>query len=188
MKNRIMNQELRIKKEKKSGYSLIELLVVITLIAILGTLTAEAFILGLRAQSKSEIVKEVKQNADYIGQVIENMVRNSIDIEETQCNNSFQQLTIKSPDGLYTTFDCSSSVMASISGQFPVPTIYLTLSSNRVSIVENSCNFRIVCPTPPINPKYVFFNFKLTQTGSNLPKEKQASIEYQNTVSLRNYQ
>ena len=186
MKNRIMNQELRIKKEKKSGYSLIELLVVITLIAILGTLTAEAFILGLRAQSKSEIVKEVKQNADYIGQVVENMIRNSIDIQVTQCNSNTQELTIRSPDGLFTSFDCTSSVMASISGQYPVPTVYLSLSNNRVA-VEN-CNFRVVCPTPPINPKYVFFNFKLTQTGSNLPKEKQASIEYQNTVSLRNYQ
>ena len=170
----------------KSGYSLIELLVVITLIAILGTLTAEAFILGLRAQSKSEILKEVKQNSEYIGQVIENMVRNSIDIEETQCNSNTQELTIRSSDGYYTTFDCTATVMASISGQFPEPTVYQTLSNNRVSL-EN-CNFRIVCPTPPTNPKYIFFNFSMSQTGSDLPKEKQANYEYQNTISLRNYQ
>ena len=170
-----------------SGYSLIELLVVITLIAILGTLTAEAFILGLRAQSKSEILKEVKQNADYIGQVIENMVRNSIDIGVSECNNlNSQKLTIRSSDGRFTTFDCSASVMASISGQFPEPTIYYTLSNNRVQV--ESCNFRVVCPTPPVNPKYLFINFKLKQSGSNLPVEQQASIEYQNTVSLRQYQ
>lgn len=168
------------------GYSLIELLVVITLISILGTLTTEAFILGIKAQSKSEITKEVKQNADYIGQVIENMVRNSIDIEETQCNNNAQQLTIRSTDGYYTTFDCSNQNMASIAGTLTEPQENLTLSNNRV-IVEN-CNFRVVCPTPPIDPKYIFFNFKLIQTGSNLSKEKQAFYEYQNTISLRNYQ
>lgn len=168
------------------GYSLIELLVVITLIAILGTLTAESFILGIKAQSKSEILKEVKQNSDYIGQVVESMVRNAIDIEETQCNTNTQTLTVRSADGNYTTFDCSTSVMASVSGEFPQPTIYLTLSNNRVSI--GSCNFRVVCPTPPINPKYIFINFSMSQTGSELPKEQQAAYEYQNTISLRNYQ
>ncbi|OGG25178.1 hypothetical protein A3E42_01290 [Candidatus Gottesmanbacteria bacterium RIFCSPHIGHO2_12_FULL_40_13] len=169
------------------GYSLIELLVVITLISVLGTLTAETFLLGIRAQAKSEVMKEVKQNADYVGQVIDNMVRNSIDIEEAQCNSDTgQTLTIQNPDGNYTTFDCTGSVMSSISGIFPVPTVSLNLSSTRVAIEE--CNFRIICPTPPLNPKYVFLNFKVSQTGSSLPKEQQASIEYQTTVSLRNYQ
>src|SRR3989344_3330294 len=155
-----MNQESRIKNKKNLGYSLIELLVVITLIAILGTLTAEAFILGLRAQAKSEILKEVKQNSDYIGQVVENMVRNSIDIEQAQCNSSSKEITIRSSDGNYTTFDCSTSVMASISGQFPDQRS-LALSNNRVAIEDESCHFIVVCPTPPINPKYIFFNFTL---------------------------
>ena len=179
--------KIQISKIKNSfGYSLIELLVVITLISILGTLTSQAFILGIRAQSKSEILKEVKQNADYIGQVVENMVRNSIDIQEDQCNSNSQTLTIRSGDGEFTTFDCTTNEMASISGQFPEPTVYLKLSNSKVAI--QNCNFRIVCPTPPINPKYMFFNFTLTQTNSDLPKEQQASFDYQNTVSLRNYQ
>lgn|SRR3989338_2315754 len=173
----------------KQGYTLIELLVVITLVSILGTLTTEAFLLGIRAQAKSEIAKEVKQNADYVGQVIDHMVRNAvdiIDIEEGQCNNNSQSLTIKNRDGYYTTFDCSDQTMASISGLFPEPTIMQSLSGNRVKV--DSCNFRIVCPTPPINPKYIFLNFIMSQTGSDLPKEQQASLEYQTTVSLRQYQ
>lgn len=168
------------------GYSLIELLVVITLISILGTLTAEAFILGIKAQTKSEILKEVKQNSDYIGQVVESMIRNASDVLETQCNSNLEEITIRSAEGYNTTFVCSENEMASISGEFPEPTIYLSLSNNRVQITN--CNFRIVCPTPPINPKYVFFNFRMQQLGSDLPIESQAFYDYQNTISLRNYQ
>lgn len=169
------------------GYSFIELLVVITMIAILGTITTEAFILGIRAQAKSETLKEVKQNADYMGQVIEQMIRNSAEIEESQCNINNQQLTLESLDGTLTTFDCSEQFMASNSGEFPEPTIGAKISSNRVKV--ETCNFRVICPTPPTSPKYVYLNFTVAQAGSDeLPIEKKAWIEYQNTVSLRRYE
>ena len=176
----------QILKVKKGGYSLVELLVVITLISVLGTLTAEAFLLGIRAQAKSEVLKEVKQNADYVGTVVNQMIKNAVNVEESFCNSNSESLTIHNWDGYYTTFDCTNQVMASISGLFPEPTVMQNLSGNRVKI--DSCNFRIVCPTPPVNPKYVYINFSVSQAGSDLPIEQQAHLEYQSTVSLRQYQ
>lgn len=176
-------------KQLSKGYSLIELLVVITLIGIIGTITTEAFILGLKAQGKGDIVKEVKQNGDYATQVIESMVRNAVDIDEAQCNNSSQSMTIVNPDGFTTTFECNlANYIASISAVYPTPPFTQRLTSDKVVVPVDNCTFRIVCPTPPLSPKYVFVNFTVRQTGVNAPIEQRSSLEYQTTVSLRNYQ
>src|SRR3989344_5749758 len=95
--------------EAKRGFSLIELLVVISLIGIIGTIITQVFILGIRSQAKSEIIKEVKQNGDYATSVIESMIRNSLDIQASECNENTNLLTILNPDGYTTTFDCSGS-------------------------------------------------------------------------------
>ncbi|KKS96697.1 MAG: hypothetical protein UV73_C0009G0048 [Candidatus Gottesmanbacteria bacterium GW2011_GWA2_43_14] len=173
--------------KKNGGYSFIEMLVVITLIAILGTITSEAFILGLKAQGKSEILKEVKQNADYAGQVMDSMIRNAENVDESLCNANSESLTILNRDGLTTTFDCSNEKLSSVSGEFPVPTVSQALVSTRVKI--EACNFRVICPTPPLAPKYVLYNFTISQAGGgDQAVEKQAFLEYQTTVSLRNYE
>ena len=179
---------MKIKNSNNSGYSFIELLVVITLMSILGTITTEAFILGIKAQGKGEIMKDVKQNADYAGQVIDSMVRNSVYIDESLCNINNTSLTITNRDGYQTTFECTGDVLASVSGEILQPTIQPLIGS-RVKVESNSCVFSVICPTPPLSPKYVFVNFTLSQSGTSaLPAEKQSSLEYQNTISLRNYE
>lgn len=176
----------------KYGFSLIELLVVITLIGIIGVITTQVFILGFRSQGKSEITKEVKQNGDYTLSVIESMVRNAVNIQ-AGCNQSVAQLPITNPDGYTTTFFCSEGdKIASISSGFPDPTpsVSQALTNNKVAVYNCSVAFRIVCPTPPINPKYVFVNFTVSQAGVGLTPTPGSfsSIDYQTTISLRNYQ
>lgn len=169
------------------GFTLVELLVVVTLVAIIGLITTQIFIIGFTARSKTEILKEVKQTGDYSLSVIESMTRNAVDIAGALCNTNSDSLTIVNPDGLSTTFDCSGTQIASISGlPDPTPTVSLSLTSSNVKVT--SCNFRIVCPTPPLSPKYVFVNFTVSQTGSSLPPERRASVDYQTTISLRTYQ
>lgn len=174
-----------------SGYSLIELLIVITLVGIIGAITFQVFIIGLRARWKSEVIKEVKQNGDYITTVVEAMVRNANDISQAQCNDiPSSSLTLVNQDGYTTTFDCdpATQIFASNSAtMFPTPTVSMRLSSANVEV--SNCTFRIVCPTPPLSPKYMFLNFTLSQAGgSELPMEKLSTFDYQTTVSLRGYQ
>ncbi len=174
------------------GFSLIELLVVITLVGIIGVITTQVFILGIRSAGKSEITKEVKQNGDYALSVIENMVRRAINIQ-ANCNQSVNELTIKNSDGYTTTFSCTDGgSIASNSGGFPdpTPTVTQSLTNNRVAIYNCTSAFRIVCPTPPTNPKYVFVNFTVNQAGAGLTPTPGSfsSIDYQTTISLRNYQ
>lgn len=180
----------------KKGFTLIELLVVITLVAIIGTITTQVFILSFKAQTKTESLKEVKQSGDYIMSVLEDMVRNSSDIQY-DCNAPASSLTILSQDGQITKFVCDTSpegkrYIASISAWselVPSPTGVL-LISNKATITDCSNVFRVVCPTPPLSPKYVFVNFTLENymPGVVPGVGNQVSLDYQTTISLRNYQ
>ncbi len=172
------------------GFSLIELLIVITLVGIIGVIISQVFIMGIKIQARSEILKEVKQNGDFALSVIENMVRNSADINSGQCNINSNILTIVNQDGYSTSFDCSDDTkIASISSYSGLyPTIVTPLTNNKVTV--SNCSFVIVCPTPPLNPKYVFLNYTVSQLGSGVTPTpgSYSSLDFQSTVSLRNYQ
>lgn len=178
-----------------AGFTLIEILVSVTLIGIIGAISSQVFISGFKSQYKSEIIKEVKQNGDYALSVIERMVRNAADFSPDQlCNQDESTLSIVNPDGYTTIFNCDatnyniSSVSATVPGITPTGVL---LMSNKVAVPAGSCRFRIVCPPLPLSPKYVFVSFTLTQaavTGQPTPlPENTASVEYQGTYSLGNY-
>jgi len=176
-------------RQRRAGFSLIEILVFVSLIGFIGAITTQVFIIAVRSQGKSEIAKEVKQSGDYVMSVMDSMIRNASDIPlDLECNNNSLELTILNQDGFLTTFVCDEDEgeIASISGGFPGPDTYQTLTSDRVEL--SNCNIRIVCPTPPLSPKYVFINFTLSQVGTGLPQEQMATVNYQSTVSLRNYE
>lgn len=164
------------------GFSLIELLVVIVLIGTIGIIVSQVFVITIRSQAKSEIIKEMKQSGDHAMAVMESMVRNAVDIPQTSCNTNTQAFSIINPDGYTTTFDCSSGTnIASIGAQT------LSLTSGKAAV--SSCTFRVVCPSPATSPKYVFLTFTLTHVGgSAIAQELQASEDFQATVALRSSQ
>ncbi|MCL4338149.1 prepilin-type N-terminal cleavage/methylation domain-containing protein [Patescibacteria group bacterium] len=175
---------------RENGFTLIELLIVTTLVGIIGIITTQIFILGIKSQTRSETLKEIKQNGDFAMSVMESMVRNAVDIQQIQCNSNTSQLTITNPDGNTTMFDCSSgNQISSISAwPNPTPTGMVSLTSSKVDV--SGCNFRIVCPTPPTSPKYVFINYTVNYSGTSLTPTPGSynTLEYQSTISLRNYQ
>ena len=194
-----MNLELKTSKKKflvlsswfkvNRGFTLIELLAVIALIGLIGTITSQFFILGFRSQGRSEVGKEIKQNGDYALAVMESMIRNAAYIPDNQCygvNPSSRSVVIVNPDGYETTFDCSGTEIASNSSSTN-PNSY-PLTNDKVTIAD--CIIRVICPTPPINPMYVYINFTFNQAGPNITLSPGSSplLEYQTTVSLRNYQ
>lgn len=177
----------------KSGFTLIEILIAVALIGVIGTIVTQVFFLGFKSQAKSEMLKEIKQNGDYTITVIEGMVRNASDIIPVptgKCNNNSDAFSIINSDGYMTTFIYSNNKIASISSKLPPPEITPTgvpLTGNRVSIA--SCIFRVVCPDPPVSPKYVFLSFTILPYGSSLTPTPGniTTLDYQTTVGLRNY-
>lgn len=181
------------KFSNKEGFTLIELMIVIVLVGIIGTITTQVFLINLRSQNKSEILKEVKQNGDYATSIMESMIRNAGDVLTSQCNDSSltNMLTIVNQDGYSTTFDCSDDIkIASVSSTSPYAPESLT--SNHVKVTN--CFFELICPTPALSPKYVYMGFRICQEGAdtcpdniNSSVDARATLDYETTVTLRNY-
>lgn len=186
-------------KNYRVGYSLIELLVVITLIGILGTVSSEVFILGIKLQQKSEIIKEVKQNGDYVNSVLDANIRNAVDVIEPSCSQPLASSFIKftGGDGKTIKLSCEDEdlgggktyeYMALITNPDFLPTV-APLTNKKVKVIQSSCKFRLICPTPAIAPKYVLVNYTITQTISgDIPLEQKASVDYQSVITLRKYE
>jgi prepilin-type N-terminal cleavage/methylation domain-containing protein len=178
-----------------SGFSFIELLVVVTLIGVIGYLTTSIFILGFRAQAKSEILKEVKQNGDYVLSVMESTLKSANDVD-ADCNGSTCYVSATDTQNITTKFSCIS-VSDERPGDYyilkeqtgfpdPTPAVRQRLISDRV--VVQSCKFVITNPKSSLDPKYVVLSFNMVQANPNISQENKAYLRFQSTVSLRNYQ
>lgn len=156
-------------KKNYQGFTLIEMMVVIGILLIVGTMAVGLFFQTLKGASKVEILKEVKQNGDYALGVMERMTRNAQEIE----NCSGSKLKIKNPDGNTTEFSLSGSQIVSTSGK-------LTGSNVAASGLTFNCNSTV---TPPV----VEISFTISQTGSLTRPEERAQVSFKTTVSLRTY-
>jgi len=96
-------------KHKKNikGLSLIEILIVITIFAVIGLLSTRSVFLTLRSAKKSDSMIRVRENVNYSFSVIERQLRNA---ESITCPNpSFNRLDYISLEGTATSFACATS-------------------------------------------------------------------------------
>lgn len=182
------------KYNNSAGLTYVELLVVIVLVGLIGIMITQVFIIGLSSQAKNEIMKEVRTNGDFIMSVIEGMAGNATDAI-SPCNTSSPSLTIVNKDGYSTIFQCDPDLppegphnISSVSAYpDPLPTETTILSaSDKVNIKK--CSFVLVCPTPPTSPKYIRVYYTVEQKKGEVTATTRSSLEYENTISLRNYQ
>lgn len=66
--------------KNQQGFTLIEILVVISIIGILTAITADIFIQIIRGSNKANIVTEIKQNGDNILNQLERVIRNAEEV------------------------------------------------------------------------------------------------------------
>lgn len=169
---------------KRSGFTLIELLVVVAIFGVIGTIATVTLFSLLRGASKTEIIKEVKQNGDYALSVMETKIRNST-IDDVNCIGMANNLIIKNNDGTYTTYDCVAdgainrlrSTTSGISG-------YLT--NSQVSLADcNTTNISFTCTNLNAN-KTVSIMFTLKEAGSTTDVANKSSATFQTQIALRN--
>lgn len=126
-----MNSKMKAKEIQ--GFSLLEILVVITVFSILAILTTQAVILTIRGAKKSESLTKVRGNIDYSLAVIERNIRNADSVEGCPFSDS-SVVTYQDENGVTTSFSCDSEedigYIASASGR---------LTSNEVDVT--SCSF-----------------------------------------------
>lgn len=166
--------------KRSSGFTLIEVLVVFSILAIIFVVASNMFFSILRGTTKTKTMQLVKQNGDYTISLMGRMIRNARSIG-TYTSTS---LPIVNPDGGTTTFSCSD---VDSDGNNEIASNSASLISSDVKVV--SCNnvFTVTEGEPDIRPDTVAIEFDLSQVAVSSRPEEQALVKFKTTISLRNY-
>lgn len=155
------------------GFTLIEILVVVTVFVIIAILAANMFFSIFKGSSKTRVLAEVKQNGNYALGVMERMIRNARSIE----NYGGNYIKIRNPDDSTTTFRCGDSNIT-LDGA--------SLISDKVKVKTCSGVFNVASGETGVKPDVVTINFTLVQAEGNRGEET-AQASFKTSVTLRNY-
>jgi len=163
--------------KKNLGFTLIEILIVVTALALLMVAGGNLLFGSLLGSSKSEILKEVKQNGEFALKIINDSIINASKLE--LCDS--KTLTIKNQNNQTITFKV-------INDQNNIPRLasnssYLT--SNKVKIT----NLSFICPSEEEigSPPTIGINFTVSQAQETDRPEKKASLSFSAVATMRNY-
>lgn len=163
--------------KRESGLSLLEILVVITIFAVIGILITRSIVLTLGGTKKSQSLIKVRENLDYATGVIERQIRNANSIPACP-NPDSNILNYIDQNGGAGSFACvgiggSDSYIASGSGR---------LTSNAVQITH--CSFVCTAATGA-NPPSV--NIDLTAQAAGITGIQNSVVTTNTQIFLRTY-
>jgi prepilin-type N-terminal cleavage/methylation domain-containing protein len=177
---------MRVKKKKllkNNGFTLIEVLVVMALLATVAVIISNMFFTTFRSSTKTKSLTTVKQNGDYTLSVMERLIRGSKEVMSScpevppEAPAVTNNITIGMLNGDEIVFSCDleNKLIASNGAN---------LTSNKVKL--DSCSFE--CRSGgEFYPQIVTIDFTLSQAGETAGEEEQAKIDFKTTVVTRNY-
>lgn len=177
-------------KDTHSGFTLLEMVVSLAIVAVISTALSQVFISTLRTNTKTEILKDMKQTGEIALETIVRLVQNAKSITSTcdYAGTTNQSIIIISTDDGETTLGCvydgTASRIASTSAQ---GTQYLTTPN--VTMGGTSCatsTLEFVCKGGVGVSSSVTVSFQLAQSGVAQGVFEQSSESFQTTASMRN--
>jgi prepilin-type N-terminal cleavage/methylation domain-containing protein len=183
----------------RSGFTLIELIIVVGILSLMSLVIAQVFFTTMKTNTKTELMKDVKQNGEYAMDGLSRMIQNAagiegtcVDIAETQTPTD--EITVIDHFGTSILLKCvdigtpSVARIASVSGGISE---YLT--SDSVSLISDSGD--LTCTSSPLQfsctsvggiPSSVGISFRLRQKNTAQSVEESADSEFRSTVTIRN--
>lgn len=175
----------------RKGFTLVEVLVVVGIVAIIIPTLFGLFFAHLRAQSKVLVLQEVKRNGDSALGLIETLVKeNAISIHSaspptsgnevcaTDSSTYSSQMYFLDRNGDYFSFSVSSDKIASASSV--TSTTNLTSDKVVVSSFTMSCDRGSTYSEPLVS-----ISFTVSQAGSSTRPDETATLNYQTKMKLR---
>ncbi len=196
MKTEIKNLKFKIKNFEK-GYTLVELLAVMSIVVVVGVIAAGILTSSLRGGSKSNVLDNVRQNGNFAITQISKMISYS------------QNFNGISTDGSFYTTNCTQNIPPSPSPT-PTPVVYKyikitsfdggqtifscnnsTIASNGASLIDTSSVSVVLCSFSCTQDNFgqaptIGINLTLSQNNPNNFAEKGAIIPFQTSVTIRN--
>lgn len=155
-------------KLKQQGFSLFEILVVMTLFVLIVAVSNQALFASFRGQNKSEATTTVKQNANFVVSYMQNALHTAQGV--STCTAS--AITYFDNNGGQKTFTCANGQINQ-SGA--------VISTQEVTV--SNCNFSCVQEG---GKKTINLNMTFDQAGTNLRAEEKSTYQVQTQVRLRN--
>lgn len=178
----------------KSGFSLIEILIVVSILAFTIPIVFGLFFINLQSQTKVLILQEVKRNGDSALNTIEYLVKNraytlysDADLTTEVCTTRSSSATLTSSSTVYFVdkngasfnFAVDQNKLASFSATISPNPSYLTNVRVAVSNFTMSCN-----RTSSFNPPLVTIAFTVSQPSGNTRHEQQSTLNYQTKIKM----
>lgn len=166
---------------KKKGFTLLETLVVISVFAVVATLGIGFLNTVLKGGTKTSIVSEIKQNGNYVMEVISYYIRNATAITNCASNT----LSLQGIDNSIVTFSLLPTDNLNFNNRIASNSMSLTNADIKDGVDVTSFTFSCnTTTTPPV----VSISFTLTN-GLQAPagQEAKASQTFSTSVSLRTY-
>lgn len=187
-----------INNNKKLGFTLIELILAMSVFAITLPVVFGLFFLNLQTRTKVLILQQVKRNGDdalatidslvhtrgyalYSDQAMTTEVCSTISGSSTPTSSS--TVYFKDPVGTKFYFALDNGKIASYSASMSPNPAYLTNGKVVVSGLDISCE-----RSSTFSPPLISISFAVSQLGSPVRHEEKASLNYQTKTKLQNYQ
>lgn len=174
----------------QSGFTLLEMVVSLAIVAIVSTVLSQVFIATLRTNTKTEILKDVKQTGEIALETMVRQIQNAKSVT-TSCDYAgitSQSITLVNADNGETTLGCvldgTTTRLASISAQ---GTQYLTTPN--VTMGGSTCStstLEFLCKGGAGVSSSVTISFQLAQSGVAVGVFEQSSESFQTSASMRN--
>ncbi|MGI5826137.1 MAG: type II secretion system protein [Patescibacteria group bacterium] len=162
------------KDQRPSGFTLIEMLIVVSLIGLVSVTASGFLIVSLMASSKAIVMKEVRQSGNHALSVMEGLIFTSTSVGCTAPDT----INVKDKDGNIASFLCQ--VDGKISSASAASTVNLTSSNIRVA----TCDF--YCIVTPGLPTKVHIGYTLEKGDASLKANERASLQFETEVIPRN--
>ena len=173
----------------KKGFTLLELLVVVSIFAIVLSITF-TFFSGLLSQTnKINIETEVKQNGQIVVELLSRQIRNAINASNPGSPPNLTTLELINQQGQINSFTCV--FVAGQNGYIEDTTKSLSITNqdDRNGVSLSDCRLEVRESLISGAPKVVEITLTFQQ-AVNAPSRADftANAEFRQTISLRNYQ
>lgn len=178
------------KHHDNSGFTLIEIIITTSIIAILGMVITQVLSTTTRTNTKVGIMSDVKQNGDYALLMMERLIRSARQVTSScsEAGSTLDSVVLENTDGNTTTLTCaydgSASRVASVSG---IVTSYLT--GTNVTLGGSSCSgssLSFTCQGIQGGSQTISIAFSLSQGNASQFISEQSTIPFQSTIMVRN--
>lgn len=185
-------QETVYRKKQDTGFTLLEILISVGILATVGTLVAQVLFTTTHVNTKSNLVADIKQNGEFALGSMERAIRGAIEIRNfcTLLDESTPSAFIIDAHNNLVQFTCvSDGTAARIASVSASGTQYLTggkvtLSNSGGPTCDDS-TLTFTCPDASGIPSPITVNFTLTQLGATTSAFENARSSFQTTVNIR---